>query len=359
MKPITFSIIGGGWRAEFYVRIATQLPHLFRISGVYIRNPKKAEHFKSKWNIPIYHSLDEVITNKHHQFIVLAISKANVTNTLLQLSSINVPILAETPPATTVEQLTSLYSKIDQFKHVQVAEQYLYQPMNKARLNVIESDLLGSINHVQASLAHGYHGVHLIRKWLGVQSEPCTIIGTRSVAPVVEGPNRYEVPTEEKLIYPHHDVAFFQFEGGKTAVYDFCREQYFSPIRGNRVLIRGTKGEISNELVSWTSSPGQYSSGMLNQKISGLGGQLAPLSLQGIQFEGRWLYENPFYPTSLSDEEIAIAHVLLKMSEFVAHGQSFYSLKDALVDTYFSLMLEQACLSNQRFRADFNRDMPS
>jgi len=357
MKPISFGMIGGGWRAEFYMRIANQLPHLFQVSGVYIRNPKKAELFKSKWNIPIYHTLEDLINNSNHQFIVLAIAKTNVTSTLLQLKNANVPILAETPPATTLDELTRLYSEIDQFNHVQIAEQYMYQPMNMARLKVIESNLIGNVNHVQVSLAHGYHGVHFIRKWLGIQSEPCTIIGTRTTAPVVEGPNRYEVPTEEKLTYPFQDIALLHFEDGKTAVYDFCREQYFSPIRSNRVLIRGTKGEIISDQVNWTSSPGQYYSGMLSQKISGLGGQLAPLSLQGIQFEGRSLYENPFYPASLSDEEIAIAHVLSKMKAFVENGQSFYPLKEAIIDTYFSLMLEQALLSDQRVHADFNRDM--
>lgn len=357
MKPISFGIIGGGWRAEYYLRIAQQLPHLFHVAGVYVRNPEKRKQFKQRWNVPLYNSAEEAVANKQQQFVVLSISKTNATDELLELGKHQVPILAETPPAATMEQLIRLASQSSSFKHIQIAEQYIYQPLNAARLKIIESGLIGTANHVQVSLAHGYHAINLLRKWLNVHDEPCTITAIRHSAPVVEGPNRNYKPTEEKLIYPDHDLAIWQFASGKTALYDFCREQYFSPIRTPRVLIRGTKGEIVYNQVSWTPSPGKYCSGLLTSKIAGLSGQIEPLAMQGIQFEGNWLYENPFYPAALSDEEIAIAQVLLNMNDFVSDGTSFYSLQESLIDTYLSLKLEQSLLSNQPVTADFNREV--
>ena len=38
---ITFGIIGGGWRAGFYVRIARLCPEQFKLAGIYIRNLEK------------------------------------------------------------------------------------------------------------------------------------------------------------------------------------------------------------------------------------------------------------------------------------------------------------------------------
>ena len=46
MKKIRFGLIGSGWRAEFYIRIAKALPQQFELTKVLIRDKKKGEQFK-------------------------------------------------------------------------------------------------------------------------------------------------------------------------------------------------------------------------------------------------------------------------------------------------------------------------
>ena len=48
---IRFGVVGGGWRSEFYIRIATLLPQRFELTGVYIRNPQVAITLSDKYNI--------------------------------------------------------------------------------------------------------------------------------------------------------------------------------------------------------------------------------------------------------------------------------------------------------------------
>ena len=36
-----FALIGGGWRAEFFARIAQSLPDRFQLTGTYLRDPAK------------------------------------------------------------------------------------------------------------------------------------------------------------------------------------------------------------------------------------------------------------------------------------------------------------------------------
>ena len=54
---------------------------------------------------------------------------------------------------------------------MQVAEQYAFQPLHAARLAFIRAGKLGEISQVQVSVAHGYHGISLIRKFLGIGYE--------------------------------------------------------------------------------------------------------------------------------------------------------------------------------------------
>lgn len=44
---IEFGIIGGGWRAEFFLRIAKMLPERFNITGIMVRNPGKGAAIES------------------------------------------------------------------------------------------------------------------------------------------------------------------------------------------------------------------------------------------------------------------------------------------------------------------------
>jgi hypothetical protein len=44
----------------------------------------------------------------------------------------------------------------------------------------------------------------------------------------------------------------------------------------------------------------------------------------------------------LNDDEIAVATCMLLMSEYLTTGKEFYSLQEALQDTYISLMMDEA-----------------
>ena len=82
---------------------------------------------------------------------------------------------SRTPPAQTVEDLEELHELVASGAKIQVAEQYLFQPIHQARLAVIASGKLGTVSHAQVSAAHGFHGISLLRSYLGVGAENCSI----------------------------------------------------------------------------------------------------------------------------------------------------------------------------------------
>lgn len=43
MKKVVFGIVGGGWRTEFYLKIAMALPERFEICGLVVRDVDKGK----------------------------------------------------------------------------------------------------------------------------------------------------------------------------------------------------------------------------------------------------------------------------------------------------------------------------
>ena len=115
MSKIRFGLIGSGWRAEFYIRIAKALPEMFDLAAVMIRGKEKGEAFSEKFGVKVVNTLDELV-EKEPEFVVMAIKRGIVTENLITLFKRGIPVLTETPPGEDVEALESLVkSKISIF----------------------------------------------------------------------------------------------------------------------------------------------------------------------------------------------------------------------------------------------------
>ena len=57
---INYCIIGAGWRAEFYIRLAKMLPNTFNFCGICIRNEEKAKEFENKYGIKSVKTIEEL-----------------------------------------------------------------------------------------------------------------------------------------------------------------------------------------------------------------------------------------------------------------------------------------------------------
>jgi len=346
-KPICFGIIGFGWRAEAYLRIAKQLPHVFKISGIVVRNPAKYQEAAERWGVTLYETPHEMA--RHCDFLLVAVSKASVPAVLEELVSLQVPLLVETPPAFDEESLGIMSTFAEKNGQIQVAEQYPLQPHHIARTSLIQSGKLGQIHHVQASTAHGYHGISLIRNWLSLTEISCEIVARRFELPILEVPYRGR-QVQDRIENEVQDIAMLSFRNGKSAVLDFTRSQYFSPLRQNRVLIRGSHGEIRDNEVTISLGTDVYDTYAIQRIQSGMEGSLGPLSLRELRAGQECLYRNPFPSAPFSDEELAMVEILTRMSTFVREDSPFYPLTEALKDVRLSLAIEKSITTQASVR---------
>ena len=130
-------------------------------------------------------------------------------------------------------------------------------------------------------------------------------------------------------------------------VYDFAPEQYFSWIRANRLLIRGDRGEINDLEVRYLQDFRTPMFHSIRRVDTGEGGNLEGRFVRGLIAGDEWVYRNPFMPGRLSDDELAIAECLARMSAHVDGGPEFYSLAEATQDHYLQLLMQQAVTTGE------------
>ncbi|BDI28029.1 hypothetical protein CCAX7_000800 [Capsulimonas corticalis] len=343
-NPIEFAIVGAGWRAEFYLRIAREMPERFRVSGVLARSEAKAQKVREEWGVPVVADLDSLLRDKP-LFAVASVPWDVNPGVLTELARRGTPALSETPPAPDLAGLIALAGQLRESR-TQVAEQYQFQPWNAAVLSVIDSGKLGAVTQAQVSVAHGYHGISLLRKALGVGFENAAIRALAFTSPLTGGPDRSGPPTQESIGPSHQTHATLEFEG-KLGVFDFCDDQYFSWVRSRRLLVRGERGEINNGDVRFLQDFQTPIHAALTRVDAGQDGNLEGYFHQGILCGSEWVYRNPFAPGRLADDEIAIAACLQKMADYAEGGPSFYGLAEASQDHYLSMEIQRAAASRE------------
>jgi hypothetical protein len=341
-EPIRFGIVGTGWRSEFFLRIAAARPDLFAVTGVVGRDQAKAGALAGRFNVPVFASWRELLARgQHPEFVVSSVSWAAAPEIMRDLVAAGMPVLSETPPAPDTKALRALWKKLGATAPVQIAEQYAFQPHHAARLGVVYSGMLGTVSQVQLSVAHGYHGMNLLRRFLGVGFETARITAMRFQSDIIAGATRAGPPESEVQKRIDQDIAWFDFDG-KLGVFDFTGEQYFSYIRDQRLLVRGERGELSNDSVVYLTDAASPVRLQFVRHEGGAGGNLEGKHLKGLQLGDQWLYRNVFAPAPLADDELAIATCLTLMHDFVRTGTGFYGLAEACQDTYLSFTLNEA-----------------
>ena len=338
MNRIRFGVVGTGWRTLFYLRVARARPDLFEVAGVVSRTTERAAAVSQQWGVPGLTRLGALLEARP-EYVVTSVPWDVNPGLLRELAERKMPALSETPPAPDLASLLALDADLARLKaNVQVAEEYHLRPNHAAQLAFVAGGGLGPVSHAQVSIGHGYHGISLIRRFLGIRGEACTIVGRSFRAPIVAGGDRNGVPATETVRESVQDVVLFDF-GERTAVFDFTGDQYMGMIRDGRVLVRGPRGELSGDSIRYLKDAATPIHLQLTRHHQDL---LSGVSLRGIQAGDAWIYRNPLEGAALTDDEIAVGDCMLRMAESVRTGNSFYPWREGMQDHYLYLKMQEA-----------------
>jgi predicted dehydrogenase len=347
----SFGLVGGGWRAEFFLRIARDCPEQFPLAGVVVRDPQKRSLMAGRWSAPVFSTVDELLAERHPDFVVTSVSAAANLQLLELLSERGLPVLAETPVGRDLKELHRVVELERAGARIQVAEQYLFQPLHAARLALIRNGTLGTVNEADVSIAHGYHGVSLLRHFLQVGLRLPRITARRFTSRIVAGPHRGNLPTERKIVESVRTIAQLDY-GDRLGIFDFTGDQYHSWIRSPRLMIRGEEGEINQtsvRILRRFDAPFQFD---LVRRDTGQAGNLEGYSHRNISGGGDILYQNPFPAMRWNDDEIAVATSLSRMGNYLSTGEPAYSVAEACHDCYLDQLIAESAAGAREIVAE-------
>lgn len=312
---IRFAIIGSGWRSLYYVRIAQAMPEEFEMCAMLCRTQEKADRMSREYHIHTTTQESE-IKRLHPDFIVSAVSKDQMYETCVHWLDEGFGVLSETPVSLDFDRLCEAWRRHVSGRKLQVAEQYFLRPDYAEILRVIDDGRIGEPVSVTISAMHDYHAASIIRRALHLELEEVAVTGKKFVFPVANTRTRYETLTDGELCYRGQKHLILEYEGGKTAFYDFLSEQYRSTIRSRYLNVRGTRGETVN-------------------------GTLYYLDENNLGREERLPHWRSLGGDN-GEDEIAIAVMLRGMAEYLAGGEEIYPMRYALEDAYLTTLMAKA-----------------
>ncbi|GAA0403990.1 hypothetical protein Acor_24580 [Acrocarpospora corrugata] len=340
-----FGIVGSGWRSEFFLRLARRLPERLSVSGVVTRSAGRGAEVEARWGVPTFRSVGEMLAAERPEFVIPSVPWPVTPAVTKELVGFELPVLAETPPAADLEGLRDLWRAVGSSGLVQVAEQYLHMPGHAARLALVREGVIGQATSVQVSSTHLYHAVSMVRHLLGVGFQEATVSARSFAAPLVDPVSRDGWSGDLTPKPASTTIATLEFAGG-MGLYDFTDNQWWNPLRGRRIVIRGSLGEVVDDRVVRMVEPGAAVESHLIRRQTGIDLNLEGFDLDHISFDGRVVYRNGYQGARFSEDDLAVVSLLCQMTAW-CRGEAAepYPLADGCQDHLISLAIGESLSS--------------
>ena len=349
----TIAIIGAGWRAEFYTRIAQLMPERFEIIGVVARKEDARISLEQEFGVRTFSSLSQLLSYKKPDYAVSSVSWDSNPGVVEELVKAGVHVLCETPPAPTVEALQKLWKAVGASGMVQVAEQYLNLPGHASRLAITQSGVIGEVTSVELSSTHGYHAVSLMRGFLQSGFEPTTITTRQFEAPLVNPLSRDGWNSDLSPQLAKTTISLIDFSHGKSGIYNFVDNQWHNQLRHRRIVLRGSRGEIVDDAVIRLIDGPAITTSRIERYQLGYDLNLDGFDTEHLSFDGKVVFKNPFTGLRFMDEEIAIARLMVQMADWIeGKAKAPYPLNEGCQDQLISLAMDESITTGKNVLVD-------
>lgn len=231
-NTIRIAIIGAAKRSAYlYGPLLKALREDVELVSVWSRTEASARKLGEALGVPWYTDLHKLVRETAPQIgIVDVASSANGEVGLMAVES-GLHVLLETPIAHQLREADAIITAAgERGLKIEVAEQFHRRPLEQIKLKLIASGLFGRVYASFNDFAgHGYHGVSVMRSYLGFDAKPVQVSGVVKAYELAAHWSRLAGSRGERRETQEHGLV--EFEGGQVGVFHWTDVGYDSPLR--------------------------------------------------------------------------------------------------------------------------------
>jgi predicted dehydrogenase len=331
-KKLRVAILGAGRRSDYlYGPLVKGMSDDVELVAVWARRAAPARALGKSLGVPAYTDVEKLKRETGADIGIVSVSQAGNGEVGLMAVEAGLHLLIETPIAQKLSDADRMIAAAKRNRvKIEVAEQFHRRPLEAIKLKLIESGIFGRVHSSFNDFAgHGYHGVSVMRSYLGFDARPLTVSGAVHQYPLLPHTQRHGRKGEMKAETQEHGL--IEFEGGRLGVYHWTSVGYDSPLRwwrSSRFLAERGMGitvgvHIDVEERMSTLAPGGEQPLFITlerrlERVDG-GALLAMVAHTGDPKQPLVRWDNPFRPAvqghgmQWHDDEIGVAGCLMSL----------------------------------------------
>jgi predicted dehydrogenase len=230
-EPMRVAIIGTARRSDYlYGPLLKALPGVELVS-VWGRSADSALGLGESLGVPAFTDLDELIRETEPRIGVVSVAYGANGEVGLMAVEHGLNVLLETPIAHKLSEADAIITSArQQGLKIEVAEQFHRRPLEQIKLKLLESGLFGRVHTSFNDFAgHGYHGVSVMRSYLGFDAKPVRVTGAVRNYPLAAHWSRIEEAHGPREETQEHGIV--EFEDGRLGIFHWTNVAYDSALR--------------------------------------------------------------------------------------------------------------------------------
>jgi predicted dehydrogenase len=364
-QPLRVAIVGTSARSDYlYGPILKALPEEVELVSIWGRSADSARRLGESLGVPWYTDLDRLIQETEPQIGIVSVAYDANGQVGLMAVEHGLHVLLETPIAHKLSEADAIIAAAAQRGlKIEVAEQFHRRPLEQIKLKLIESGLFGRVYSSFNDFAgHGYHGVSVMRSYLGFMAKPVQVTGLVHQFELAAHWSRLAGTTGPRLETQEHGL--IEFEGGQIGVFHWTNVGYDSALRwwrSSRFLAEKGMGitiGVGLDAQEWLTllAPGGEAPRFITlerrwERNDG-GALVAMVAHTGDSDLPIVQWDNPFRPAKKGhgvqwhDDEIGVADCLMSLVRAVRDDtQPTYGPHQARLDQEIILAIRQSALA--------------
>ena len=359
--PIRVAFIGAGRRTLYlYQRLLERMDDV-ELVGVWSRTQESAEKVASRLGVPAFTDMAKLRSETGAVVGIVCVSYGANGAVGMEAVSNGFHILTETPIAHDLAEADEIVRVANKKGlHVEVAEQFHRRPLEQIKLELIKAGVFGRIYSSFNDFAgHGYHGVSVMRSYLGFDAKPIRVVGSVHDYQLAAHYGMNSGSTGERTERQQHGMV--EFEDGRLGIFHWTSAGYDSGLRWWRAsrfygergmgVMYGTYHEPVSELT--TIGPDIYGPRRITvqrelERCDGGALRLiraltADPNLPVVEWHNPFCFAEEGFNPEWHDDEIGVAACIRSLVDAVKTGTApSYGAEQALMDQEIVLAINKS-----------------